>query len=400
MTDTNLEIQGAAMNDIPASDLSGLDIEEEMDNEGEKINSPFDPASVDILDKKISINALLERLIHNELNLSPDFQRRANLWDDVRKSRLVESMLLRIPLPSFYFSEDANGNFEVVDGLQRLCAIFHFIDHAALNKATSAKLNPLRLTGLQYLTENHNLSFSELSRPFQRRIKELEIHVNVIRATTPKEVMFNVFARLNQGGLPLSAQEIRNAIYPGIWRKQVRDLAEGRPFILATSAKVPTDRQQDMEMILRFVALWTLGRPFLRPGNQVLDKFLNDTVEYRLSSLSPAQWNDVIAAFNRGLTAATAIFQEHAFRKSYGNKAKSPMNKGLFEAQLVTLAELSDNDIENLTKNRHLVSHAFSELITKENKFTMSMRSGTGHAESSNARIAGLREIFHGVLHA
>jgi hypothetical protein len=378
----------------------GLDIEEDLDAEAEKINIPFDPKSVDITDKKISIGSLLERLTHSELNLSPDFQRRANLWDDVRKSRLVESMLLRIPLPSFYFSEDVNGNFEVVDGLQRLCAIFHFIDHSALNKSTKSKLNPLRLTGLQYLQENNEYSFSELSRPFQRRIKELEIHVNVIRATTPKEVMFNVFARLNQGGLPLAAQEIRNAIYPGEWRQHIRDLAEGKEFLFATNGKVPTERQQDMEMILRFVALWSLGAPFLRPSNQVLDKFLNDTVEHRLENLTSEEWNSARKAFVKGLNAATEIFKEHAFRKSFSNKSKSPMNKGLFEAQLITLAELSTQKIDQLIKSRKVVSEEFGKLISTENKFTTSLRSGTGHAESSNARIAGLREIFIKVLNA
>jgi len=385
---------------INNDEQNGLDMEEELDAESEKINIPFDPTSVDIADKKISINALLERLEHFELNLSPDFQRRANLWDDVRKSRLVESMLLRIPLPSFYFSEDANGNFEVVDGLQRLCAIFHFVDHVALNKATKAKLNPLRLTGMQYLVENNGSSFGDLNRPFQRRIKELEIHVNVIRATTPKEVMFNVFARLNQGGLPLTAQEIRNAIYPGEWRTHIRNIAEGNAFISATKGKVPIDRQQDMEMILRFVSLWSLGAPFLRPTNQVLDKFLNDSVEFRLASMKKIEWENVHLAFIKGIQASMEIFGVHVFRKSFGNRFKSPMNKGLFESQLITLAELEEGEIHTLIKNKQKVSDEFGKLITGDNKFNSSLRSGTGHAESSNARILGLRNIFNKVLNA
>ena len=225
------------------------------------IHTPFDPANVDIFDKKFTIGSLLERLKHNELRLTPDFQRRANLWDVERKSRLIESILLRIPLPSFYFSEDEYGNFEVVDGLQRLCAIFHFIDHAALNNATSSKLVPLRLKGLQYL-EKEDAAFSELDRPFQRRINELEVNVNVIRATTPKAVMFNVFARLNQGGLPLSAQESRNASYPGAWRNHVRELADSKEFASATGGKVPKDRQPDLEVVLLFIGLWSVDPPF------------------------------------------------------------------------------------------------------------------------------------------
>ena len=391
----------ARMIDDPDIDQDGMDPEEERDSEAATVNTPFDPANVDIVDKKIAINTLLARLQHGELNLSPDFQRRANLWDEKRKSRLIESVLLRIPLPSFYFSEDNNGNFEVVDGLQRLCAIFHFVDHAKLNDATQAQLAPLRLSNLQYLTEMNGKSFAELGRPFQRRINELEINVNVIRATTPKEVMFNVFARLNQGGLPLSAQEIRNAIYPGEWRQHIRKFAEGSAFLTATNSKVPTDRQQDMEMVLRFVALWSLGEPFKRPANQVLDKFLNETVETRLKSWIVDDWNTARSAFIKGLEAATAIFEGHAFRKSFaGSKGKSPINKGLFEAQVLTLANLSLPKINKLIDCKEQVSTKFGALINSDSKFSIGLRSGTGHAESSNARIAGLQMIFKEVLDA
>lgn len=384
----------------PFTDNEALDPEEERDVEGDMIKTPFDPANVDIYDKKFTISALLERLKHGELKLTPDFQRRANLWDNPRKSRLIESVLLRIPLPSFYFSEDSDGNFEVVDGLQRLCSIFHFVDHAVLNKATGAKLNPLRLNGLQYLIEKEETSFAELERPFQRRINELEINVNVIRATTPKAVMFNVFARLNQGGLPLAAQEIRNAIFPGPWRGHIRDMAQGEEFLKATEKRVPIDRQQDMEMVLRFVALWALDTPFVRQSNQVLDKFLNDSVEGRIVSWDSLKWESTRHAFVKGLHATIAIFGRHAFRKSYGRYVRTPINKGLFESQLVSLASLTASEIETLTQRREAVSDKFGTLISGDNKFSTGLRSGTGHAESSNARIEGLTKLFREVLNA
>jgi hypothetical protein len=113
-----------------------LDQEEERDDERDAINTPFDPKQVEITAKKFTISALLERLKHDELELNPDFQRRANLWDVKRKSRLIESILLRIPLPSFYFREDEKGNFSVVDGLQRLCTIFHFVEETLHNSSS------------------------------------------------------------------------------------------------------------------------------------------------------------------------------------------------------------------------------------------------------------------------
>lgn len=380
-----------------------LDQEEEQDNEQDKINTPFDPKQVDIVPRKLSIRSLLERLTYGELNLSPDFQRRANLWDDKRKSRLIESILLRIPLPSFYFKEDDDGNFSVVDGLQRLCAIFHFVKYSELNKATSAKppLSPLRLTDLQYLKDLNGKEFSELERQFQRRINELEIEANVIRSTTPKEVMFNVFARLNQGGLPLSAQEIRHAIFPGIWREKIRDIANSTEFKNATEGKIPTDRQQDTEMVLRYFALYALEPKGQRPADQILDKFLNDTVETRLNTWSTSQWENAEKSFFNALQFALEIFGIHAFRKSHAQNARTPVNRGIFESQLMVITLLNPSDIAKLIQSRDKVSQLFGkEIDNPRSLLSRALRSGTGHAESSNVRIQEFTKIFNEVLNA
>lgn len=175
------------------------DLEPDLDRDSE-IEVPFDPTKIDIIVKPMSITTLKTRLENKELDLTPDFQRQANVWNAQRKSRLIESVLLRIPLPSFYLSEDGDGVYAVVDGLQRLCSIFHFSDADLLNRATDSKMTPLKLTGLQYLKELDGLEFGEIDRKFQRRISELEITANIIRSNTPASVKFNVFARLNQGG--------------------------------------------------------------------------------------------------------------------------------------------------------------------------------------------------------
>ena len=261
-----------AISSLHEEDEDGLEPDGSRD-QSTNIEVPFDPTKIDIIAKPMTISSLEGRLDNDELDLTPDFQRQANVWDIKRKARLIESILLKIPLPSFYFSEDLNGGYAVVDGLQRLCAIFHFKNASLLNSSTGANLTPLRLKGLQYLKELEGQTYADLDRKFQRRISELEITANIIRANTPSAVKFNVFARLNQGGMPLNAQEIRNAIFPGEWRNHLRTLAECDKFIRVTEGKVQTSRQQDMELVLRFIALWQLGEPYRRPGNQTLDEF-------------------------------------------------------------------------------------------------------------------------------
>lgn len=383
------------------TDAEGLDQEEEADNEKDAIDTPFDPTHVEITAKKFTISALLERLKHDELSLSPDFQRRANLWDNKRKSRLIESILLRIPLPSFYFREDEKGNFLVVDGLQRLCSIFHFVNHEELNRSTkvAVSLGPLKLEGLQYLKTMEGRAFSDLERAYQRRINELEIEANVIRPSTPQAVMFNVFARLNQGGLPLSPQEIRNAIYPGNWRENIRNLAESKEFTSATGSRIPKDRQQDMEMILRFVALWAQTPRGQRKSNQILDKFLNDSVENTLNTWNTKDWKKAETALYSSLLKAIEIFGQHAFRKSSELQAKQPVNKGLFEAQLIALSMLKPTELLRLIHAKTKVTKEFGKQINdKESRLSKALRSGTGHAESSNARIEELTKIFKLIL--
>ncbi|WVM88376.1 DUF262 domain-containing protein [Halopseudomonas pachastrellae] len=384
---------------LSEEDEDGLEPDESRDP-GTNIEVPFDPTKIDIIAKPMTISSLEDRLDNDELDLTPDFQRQANVWDTKRKARLIESILLRIPLPSFYFSEDLQGSYAVVDGLQRLCAVFHFKNVALLNSSTGANLAQLRLKGLQYLKELEGKSYSDLDRKFQRRISELEITANIIRANTPSAVKFNVFARLNQGGMPLNAQEIRNAIFPGDWRSELRRLAESEKFINATDGKVQKSRQQDMELVLRFIALWQLGDPYRRPSNQTLDEFLNATVEHTLSRWGGAQWKAAGAAFHHAIDATCQIRGKHAFRKSAGAQQRKPINRGLFEAELIVFGSLDPETLALATANKHKIEELFFAALLKNKELIQSLLYGTGSAESSNARIATLNSIVMEAIYA
>lgn len=381
---------------VKKEDESGL----EADELGYDIEVPFDPSKIDIQVKPLSISSLQSRLSNDELDLTPDFQRQANVWDQKRKSRLIESVLLRIPLPSFYFSEDEEGVYSVVDGLQRLCTLFHFMNHEELNRVVKSKLGLLRLKDLQYLKELEGCSFSDLDRKFQRRISELEITSNIIRPNTPPAVKFNVFARLNQGGLPLNAQEIRNAIYPGVWRKKLQELVNSNSFKNATDGKIKPERQQDVELALRFVALWQIGSPFQRHTNKTLDEFLNETVENSLRHWNDKDWSLVEKSFIESLDSAVKIFGEHVFRKSIGSYSKSPINRGLFEAQLISISSLQKYEIEILILNKEKIGHELKNQLRYGTLLSGALLYATGSAEASNTRIKEITKIFKGVINA
>jgi len=384
-------------NNLDQVDDAGLEPDEDRDSE---IEVPFDPTKIDIIAKPMTISSLEDRLDNDELDLTPDFQRQANVWDVKRKARLIESILLKIPLPSFYFSEDFNGGYAVVDGLQRLCAVFHFKDVALLNSTTGANLAPLQLKGLQYLKELEGKTFMELDRKFQRRISELEITANIIRANTPSAVKFNVFARLNQGGMPLNAQEIRNAIFPGDWRNELRMLAESQEFITATENKVQTTRQQDIELVLRYIAIWQLGAPYRRPAGQTLDEFLNTTVEQTLIRWNTDKWKEAGRAFHHALDATCKIRGKYAFRKSAGTQPRTPINRGLFEAELVVFGSLEPSKLIQAIAQKSRVEQLFVKALSENKDLIQSLLYGTGSTESSNARIIALNSIVNEAINA
>lgn len=138
-----------------------------------------------------------------DLNLHPDFQRNL-VWDNFRKSRLIESILLRIPLPMFYFSQDDDGVLSVVDGLQRLSAIYEFME------------NKLVLKDLEYLDNCNNKTYNKeenrIDDKYVRWFNMTQIVVNVIDPQSPPKVKYDIFRRINTGGRPLNAQELRNCL--------------------------------------------------------------------------------------------------------------------------------------------------------------------------------------------
>lgn len=377
---------------------AGLEVEHAAPTDGAN-RLTFDPSKIDVATQVRTVDLLLTRLREGELDLSPDFQRKANIWSPVQKSSLIESMLLRIPIPSLYVSEDHSGNYTVVDGLQRICAIAHFVEVDALNKAVKQHMNPLRLTGLESLLDQGDKLFDELPRPLRRRIQETELTLHVIRANTPPDVKFNIFSRINKGGLPLTPQEIRNAIYEGQWQQRVRAMAESPAFLKATESKIRGERMADIELALRFVAHYSLkGRN--RPADQEMDTFLNETVKTDCKSWSEEFWREVETAFYRSLEAAPRVFGRYAFRKYPGPGGPiRPINRSLFEAETVLLARHSPTEIDALDKRSDQVLNGLA-VLHKDHKFSTSIAYATGRGSSSNTRLELLGNMLREVISA
>lgn len=372
-------------------ELSGLEVE----RPDPSIHSPFDPNLIDVVTQPYTIDLLLSRLEEEDkeeraLDLQPDFQRRSGLWNDIKQSQLIESLLLKIPLPSLYVSEDKEGVFSVVDGLQRLSTIARFVNYKLLTHI-NPNIKPLRLQGLESLVEFEGHFFEKLPKSLQRRIKETQLTVHVIRPETPDDVRFNIFARINQGGLPLTAQEIRNATIRGNARKVLRVFAESEEFLKATERKIKTERMGDYELVLRFIALYEHNFREERPDN--LDRFLNATMR-KVNSWDVEREAIVFEHFKKAMINAPLIFGKHRFRKYYGEEySRSPINRGLFEAQAVVLAKMSSSELAILATKKSSVMIKLKEALKYDTPLYKALLYATGKSEATKTRVKEIARI-------
>jgi hypothetical protein len=376
-------------------DSTGRSTGVEREDEGSGIEEPFDPAKIDVVTRNPTVNLLMSRLRRGGLNLTPDFQRRAGIWTEIAQSRLIESLLLRIPLPTLYAAESGEDDWVIVDGIQRLTTITRFVA-PELVKETYGSNEPLRLYGLEYLKAYEGTSFADLPGNLQTRIEETELLVHLIRAGTPEPVKFNIFARINTGGLPLTAQEMRHALIPGPAREMLAELADSEEFSAATGWSIRSDRMQDREMVLRFLAFRIGSLDTDYKGD--LDAFLRDMMQ-RVNQLDPAGRQKLSGEFRKAMTAALKIFGPHAFRKRNleAPQNRLPVSRALFEAVSVNLARLDADEIVVLAERSSLIEDRFMALM-EDAAFFNAISVGTGDIVKVRRRFETIRDLFEETL--
>jgi nucleoside phosphorylase len=350
-----------------------IDLDEE-----EGIDRPFDPAQIRIESKNMTIDLLLKRIQHRELNLSPDFQRIAGIWKPAVQSRLIESLLIRIPLPAFYIDATNDEEWAVIDGLQRLNTLKSF----ALDKNT-------KLEGLEFLQQFQGFSYDELPRDLQRRIEETQVTVYLIGQGTPPEVKFNIFKRINTGGLPLSPQEIRHALNQGNATKLINFLSKTTTFVEATG--VSSERMVDQELILRFLAFMITSPENYRSSD--FDSFLNDTM-VKINHMNEDEITALSNQFNYAIQCASKIFGSDAFRKPKPQrKIRNPVNKSLFESWCVNLAQTTPNEFKVLEDRKYIIVRGF-EILMENTEFSEAISQGTGSTKKVRKRFAGVKTLI------
>lgn len=367
---------------------------EESDETKVAIKVPFDPNLIRIRRDPFTLGELIDKIQYNEVNFFTLFQRKDNLWDNVKQSRLIESVLLRLPLPAFYFDEietideetkERISSWQVIDGLQRCSVLRNF----AVNKT-------MVLEDLEFLKQFEGKTYNDLPRDLQRRITQSPITVYVVEKGTPDEVKFNIFKRINTGGLVLTPQEIRHALNQGLPAKFVEELSEVPEFREATCYVISSDRMEDRDFVTRFVSFYIKNPSDYEPD---LDSFMTKGMA-SIKDTTPEFRAEMKNNFTKAMKTAIAIFGNDAFRKrqSYEDRRK-PINKALFESLGVGFSKLSLEDTNKLIMKSQLFKDKFIEL-NKDSKFIYALSSGTGQKESVKTRFEEISRIINETINS
>jgi hypothetical protein len=310
-----------------------------------------------------------ESLTDNDVELDIDnedyFQRMPDLWNPVQKSRFIESLMIKLPIPMLYL-DGTQKPWRVIDGLQRLNTIVGFIN------------NEFRLKSLEYLDkECDGLSFSDNKFPgyLRDRILNAELTAYVINPGTPEDVKYNIFQRINTGGLRLNGQEIRNAIFKGKPVEFTKTLAGEDIFIKATNGRVTPRRMMDREYANRFIAFQVFN---YEDYSGKMDLFLSEAL-YDLYQRSENDLNEIKNLFKVSMHRAYEIFGGYAFyRPKLNNQWGRQPNKAVYDTLSWNLIELDENNISRIINHRNRFNQEYSRFMNEDEAMYKAVNDTTG----------------------
>jgi len=348
------------------------------------IVNPFSTKDIKITNAIILLPSLINRLKFNEI-VNPDFQRNANLWTNKQMSRLIESILLKLPLPVFYFDVSDPEKWIIVDGLQRLSTIKKFF----VDKK-------LILNHLEFLIDLNGKGYDDLERRFQRIIDDTEFITYQIEAQTPKKVRYSIFNRINTGGLSLNAQEIRQALnQEGEGVRFLKEVCEDENF--KNIAKVSARRMLDRELVLRFIAFkLTHYKDF---NFNYMGEFLDEAMEKLDAIKDNNKLKELKDELIETLKFSEKILGEnHRFSRSIADDKKTnTLNRSLFDVITVCFSEIEDK--EKFLNHREIFMNKLLTLLRNEqSEFSKAITEGTSSKSAIESRFKIMDSIIKEVL--
>ena len=325
-----------------------------------------------------TVQDVLRRINQGRYVMDPDFQRDF-IWNEVAQSKLIESVLMRIPLPVFYLAEDAEGRMVVVDGLQRLSTFKKYVEGG------------LRLRLKDHL-ELNGKQFKDLSPKLQNRIEDCNLTLYIIDAKVPERARLDIFERVNSG-VPLTRQQMRNSLYMGQATRFLKREANKKLFLEATGNSLRSSTMRDREFVNRFCGFQFLP---LSDYRGEMDDFLADTLT-RMNDLPEAEVTKLSKEFRIALENNHTVFREHAFRKHKENQTyRSVINASLWDVMTTGLSRLP----KRLVADRAEALRAAFFQLMDDDEFIAAITYGTNDTRRVKHRFEVANIMFQEVFGA
>lgn len=352
--------------------------QDEIEGLGQDVDSSWSDYPIDTLlirNENRTVHDVLRRIEKGTFVMDPDFQRDF-IWPDDKQCKLIESVLMRIPLPVFYLAEDDKGRMIVVDGLQRLSTFNRFVN------------NDLQLK-LPGQIELHGKRFKDLSPKLQNRVEDCNLILYVIDAKVPERAKLDIFERVNSG-MPLTRQQMRNCLYMGPATLFLKEESGSELFKRATGSSLNIGSMRDREFINRFCAFQLLTIDEYKGD---MDDFLAKSL-LKMNSLNENQLQKLSSDFRTSMANNYTVFGRHAFRKSSNNQPRSLINASLWDVLSTGLTSFPEHLVEARSEK---LKNAFLMLMSDET-FKNSISYGTNDLKKVKHRFSAtqtmLKEVF------
>ena len=324
-----------------------------------------------------TVNDVLRRIEQNRYVMNPDFQRDF-IWDEDKQSKLIESVIMRIPLPVFYMAEDSEGRMVVVDGLQRLSTFKRFVEDEKFK---------LRLPNRPDLNGKR---FKDLHPRFQNRVEDCNLIFYIIDSAVPERAKLDIFERVN-GGLQLTRQQMRNCLYMGQATSFLKEEARTDIFKQATDGKLSTKTMRDREFVNRFCAFQILG---VEKYHDDMDDFLAESLR-RMNKMNTDELSELSVMFRRSLSNNYVLFERHAFRKHQpGQTRRSVLNASFWDVMSTGLSRYSEAEIEERAEPLRSAIHR----LLRKDEFNTAITYSTNSTNKVKTRFKMALTVLRKVL--
>ena len=322
-----------------------------------------------------SVSDIVRMMEDGDINLNPEYQRNY-VWDNTRASLLVESIILNVPIPVIYVSQESDDSWTVIDGLQRLYSLKRFFDR------------DFKLSGLEILNELNKNDVKTLSPKALRILKNGLLRIIVIANDSHPEIKYDVFMRLNRGSVKLTEQELRNCLYRGKLNDTLKILATNVNYLKLMNLKAPHIRMMDCELILRYITLskkWNKDTDEIHGYKGRMKNLLNEFM-YNNQNPDIKTLSEIIIDFEATVNKVISIYGDKAFRRlNEDGEYDTPLNRSLMDILMLTSKYFS---FDLLEKNKSKINATLSQLIIHDVDFRNSITIATSDSKVIAYRLS------------